>query len=38
MDNYEQRYQKRVLANLERPAKQMGYALMKNPAIGAGVS
>ena len=35
---YEQRYQKRVLANLERRAKQMGYALMKNPAVEAGVS
>jgi transposase len=35
---YEQRYQKRVLANLERRAKQMGYALMKNPVVEAGVS
>jgi transposase len=35
---YEQRYQKRVLANLERRANQMGYALMKNPAVEAGVS
>jgi transposase len=35
---YEQRYQKRVLANLERRAKLMGYALMKNPAIEIGVS
>jgi transposase len=37
-DYYEQRYRKRVLANLERRAKQMGYALMKNPAVEAGVS
>ncbi len=35
---YEQRYQKRVLANLERRAKQMGYALVKNPAVEVGVS
>ena len=35
---YEQRYQRRVLANLERRAKQMGYALTKNPAVEAGVS
>jgi transposase len=34
-DYYEQRYRKRVLANLERRARQMGYALMKNPASGS---
>ena len=35
---YEQRYQKRVLANLGRRAQQMGYALVKNPEVEPGVS
>ena len=33
-DYYEQRYQKRVLANLERRANQLGYALRKTSAAG----
>ena len=35
---YEQRYQKRVLANLGRRAQEMGYALVKNPEVEPGVS
>jgi transposase len=36
--SYEERYQTRVLANLTRRAKQLGYALVKNPDIELGVS
>jgi transposase len=36
--SYEERYQTRVLANLRRRAKQLGYALVKNPEIELGVS
>ena len=36
--SYEERYQTRVLANLTRRAKQLGYALVKNPEIEVGVS
>jgi transposase len=36
--SYEARYQARVLANLTRRAKQLGYALVKNPETALGVS
>lgn len=36
--SYEERYQTRVLANLTRRAKQLGYALVKNSEIELGVS
>ncbi len=36
--SYEERYQTRVLANLTRRAKQLGYALVKNSDIELGVS
>jgi transposase len=36
--SYEERYQTRVLANLRRRAKQLGYALVKNLETEPGVS
>jgi transposase len=36
--SYEERYQTRVLANLTRRAKQLGYTLIKNSEIELGVS
>ena len=36
--SYEERYQTRVLANLTRRAKQLGYVLVKNSEIELGVS
>jgi hypothetical protein len=36
--SHEERYQTRILANLTRRAKQLGYALVKNPEIELGVS
>jgi transposase len=36
--SYEARYQTRVLANLTRRAKQLGYALVKTPDFELGVS
>ena len=38
VDYYEERYRERVIRHLHRRARQMGFTLMENPPVAAGVS
>ena len=38
VDYYEERYRERVIRHLHRRARQMGFTLVEEPGIGAGVS